>query len=69
MAVEPVEPRQPEEPGPDGHAHAVDADGPRVEIEPVEARLGARQRSLLGAQALIGVRTIAALPSCSGWKS
>src|SRR5262249_38242920 len=49
----------------------VDPHRPRVEIEPVEARLGAlhRRARLRGArQALIGSSTTIAVPSASCWK-
>lgn len=49
VTVEAAEPRQPEEPRGDEDPHAAKRNGPRVQIEPVEPRLRARERvTLLG---------------------
>jgi hypothetical protein len=41
VAVEAPQPRQPEQPWRNHETHAREPDGPRVELEPVEPRLGA----------------------------
>ena len=64
VAVVAEEPRQPEEERRDDDPYAVGANGRLVQVERVEARLRARERSRAG-QAAVGTSWITPVSSCA----